>query len=53
MHAYDLILTLTGGLTAALIFGYVTQRLGLSPLVGYLRPLSITPSRVLTRLCRL
>jgi len=36
MHAYDLILTLTGGLTAALILGYVTQRLGLSPIVGYL-----------------
>jgi monovalent cation:H+ antiporter-2, CPA2 family len=32
----DLILTLTGGLTAALVFGYVTQRLGLSPIVGYL-----------------
>ena len=32
----DLILTLTGGLAAALAFGYVTQRLGLSPLVGYL-----------------
>lgn len=36
MHAYDLILTLTGGLTAALILGYITQRLGLSPIVGYL-----------------
>jgi len=36
MHAYDLILTLTGGLTAALAFGYVTQRIGLSPIVGYL-----------------
>ena len=36
MHAYDLILTLTGGLTAALVFGYVTQRIGLSPIVGYL-----------------
>jgi CPA2 family monovalent cation:H+ antiporter-2 len=36
MHAYDLILTLTGGLSAALILGYVTQRLGLSPIVGYL-----------------
>ncbi len=36
MHAYDLILTLTGGLTAALVLGYVTQRLGLSPIVGYL-----------------
>jgi len=36
MHAYDLILTLTGGLCAALVLGYVTQRLGLSPIVGYL-----------------
>jgi len=36
MHAYDLILTLTGGLTAALVLGYVTHRLGLSPIVGYL-----------------
>lgn len=36
MHAYDLILTLTGGLGAALLFGYITQRLGLSPIVGYL-----------------
>jgi CPA2 family monovalent cation:H+ antiporter-2 len=35
-HNYDLILTLTGGLSAALVFGYVTQRLGLSPIVGYL-----------------
>jgi CPA2 family monovalent cation:H+ antiporter-2 len=32
----DLILTLTGGLIAALVFGYVTHRLGLSPIVGYL-----------------
>ena len=36
MHAYDLILTLTGGLAAALVLGYITQRLGLSPIVGYL-----------------
>ena len=36
MHGFDLILTLTGGLTAALAIGYVTQRLGLSPIVGYL-----------------
>jgi CPA2 family monovalent cation:H+ antiporter-2 len=35
-HNLDLILTLTGGLAAALALGYVTQRLGLSPLVGYL-----------------
>jgi CPA2 family monovalent cation:H+ antiporter-2 len=32
----DLIFTLTGGLAAALALGYVTQRLGLSPIVGYL-----------------
>jgi CPA2 family monovalent cation:H+ antiporter-2 len=32
----DLILTLTGGLAAALAFGYLTHRLGLSPIVGYL-----------------
>jgi K+:H+ antiporter len=36
MAGLDLILTLTLGLTAALIFGYLTQRLGLSPIVGYL-----------------
>src|SRR5947207_8842604 len=37
MHDHlDLILTLTGGLTAALALGYVTHRLGLSPIVGYL-----------------
>src|SRR5688572_17706880 len=36
MHAYDLILTLSGGLGAALILGYLTQRLGLSPIAGYL-----------------
>jgi CPA2 family monovalent cation:H+ antiporter-2 len=36
MHNIDLILTLTGGFTAALLLGYVTQRLGLSPIVGYL-----------------
>lgn len=32
----ELILTLTGGLAAALVLGFLTQRLGLSPLVGYL-----------------
>ena len=32
----DLILTLTGSLAAALGLGYVTQRLGWSPIVGYL-----------------
>ena len=36
MHDIDLILTLTGGLAAALVCGYVTFRLGLSPIVGYL-----------------
>ncbi len=36
MHGLDLIMTLTGGLTAALLFGYLTHRLGLSPIVGYL-----------------
>jgi CPA2 family monovalent cation:H+ antiporter-2 len=36
MHDIELILTLAGGLTAALIFGYFTQRIGLSPIVGYL-----------------
>src|ERR687884_1494504 len=36
MHHLDLILTLTGGLAAALVLGYVAHRLGLSPIVGYL-----------------
>ncbi|MGB8854068.1 MAG: cation:proton antiporter [Pirellulales bacterium] len=36
MHDIDLILTLTGGLTAALVLGYITQQLRLSPIVGYL-----------------
>jgi CPA2 family monovalent cation:H+ antiporter-2 len=36
VHSFDLILTLTGGLAAALVFGYLTQRAGLSPIVGYL-----------------
>ena len=36
MHGVDLIGTLAGGLAAALLFGYITQRLGLSPIVGYL-----------------
>jgi len=36
MHESELILTLTGSLAAALIFGFITQRLGLSPIVGYL-----------------
>ncbi len=36
MHGFELIATLAGGLTAALLFGYLTQRLNLSPIVGYL-----------------
>ena len=36
MHSTDLIFTITGGLAAALLFGYITQRLGLSTIVGYL-----------------
>ncbi|AMV25077.1 Inner membrane protein YbaL [Gemmata sp. SH-PL17] len=36
MHDTELILTLTFGLTVALAFGYVTHRIGLSPIVGYL-----------------
>src|SRR6266496_6665254 len=36
MHHLDLILTLTGGLATALMLGYLTHRLGLSPIVGYL-----------------
>ena len=36
MHGLDLILTLTAGLVAALIGGFITQRLHLSPIVGYL-----------------
>ena len=35
-HALDLILTLAGGLVAALAAGYLTHRLRLSPIVGYL-----------------
>ncbi|WP_437787653.1 cation:proton antiporter [Sorangium sp. So ce1097] len=35
-HDLDLIFTLTGGLTAALTLGFITQRLRLSPIVGYL-----------------
>ena len=36
MHDIDLILTLTYGLAAALACGYLTSRIGLSPIVGYL-----------------
>lgn len=35
-HNIELILTLTGGLTAALLLGFITQKLKLSPIVGYL-----------------
>ena len=36
MHDAGLIFTLTTGLSAALILGFITKRLGLSPIVGYL-----------------
>jgi monovalent cation:H+ antiporter-2, CPA2 family len=36
MHESVLILTLTASLAAALALGFVTQRIGLSPIVGYL-----------------
>ena len=36
MHDLSVIMTITGGFTAALIFGYVTHRLGMSSIVGYL-----------------
>src|SRR5262245_60086419 len=36
MHNLDLLLTLTGGLASALVLGYITHRIGLSPIVGYL-----------------
>src|SRR5512141_1627481 len=36
MHSFDLILTLSASLAAALVFGYLTHRVGLSPIVGYL-----------------
>lgn len=36
LHNLDLILTLAGGLTAALALGFTTQKLRMSPLVGYL-----------------
>jgi CPA2 family monovalent cation:H+ antiporter-2 len=36
MHNLDLILTLTAALTIAASLGYITHRLGLSPIVGYL-----------------
>ena len=36
MHSVELILTLTFGFAGALLFGYITHRIGLSPIVGYL-----------------
>jgi CPA2 family monovalent cation:H+ antiporter-2 len=36
MHDLSVIITLAGALAAALVFGAVTQRLGLSTLVGYM-----------------
>ena len=36
MDHSGLILTLAGGLSAALLLGYIAQRTGLSPIVGYL-----------------
>ena len=36
MISHDVILTFAGGLGAALILGYLAQRIGLSPIVGYL-----------------
>lgn len=36
MHEYDLLLTLTGALASALVLGYITYCIGLSPIVGYL-----------------
>jgi monovalent cation:H+ antiporter-2, CPA2 family len=36
MHDLTVILTFTGGLAAALVLGFVAQRLSVSPIVGYL-----------------
>ncbi len=36
MLHFELIVTITGGLSAALVFGFIMHRLGLSPIVGYL-----------------
>lgn len=33
---HDIIYTFAGGMAAALVLGYLTQRIGLSPIVGYL-----------------
>jgi CPA2 family monovalent cation:H+ antiporter-2 len=36
VHSIDLILTLTGAFGVAVVCGYITNRIGLSPIVGYL-----------------
>ncbi|MFQ9866723.1 MAG: cation:proton antiporter [Bilophila wadsworthia] len=36
LHNVDLILTLASGLSAALVLGFITQKLRMSPIVGYL-----------------
>jgi monovalent cation:H+ antiporter-2, CPA2 family len=36
MHNLDLIMTLAGGFIGALVLGYLTHRVGWSPIVGYL-----------------
>jgi monovalent cation:H+ antiporter-2, CPA2 family len=36
MQSADVVLMLAAGLSAALLLGYLTQRMGLSPIVGYL-----------------
>ncbi|MGC3998011.1 MAG: cation:proton antiporter [Anaeromyxobacter sp.] len=36
MHELDILLTFAGGLTGALVLGFVAHRLKLSPIVGYL-----------------
>jgi CPA2 family monovalent cation:H+ antiporter-2 len=46
MHSIELILTLAGGLGAALVLGLVTHRIGLSPIVGYLLAGVLLGSRV-------
>jgi CPA2 family monovalent cation:H+ antiporter-2 len=45
MHEYDLIILLALGFTIALGFGYITQRLHLSPILGYLLAgVAVSPS---------
>jgi len=36
MHELGVLLTFTGGLAGALVFGFIAQRLKLSPIIGYL-----------------